>query len=90
MNKQAQELIQIARPLVGEIPLGREDMSAASVAAAIRTKAGNTYTGVCIHVSCGIGFCAEHAAVAEMIQGARDRGRYDRGSRRRLHLVALR
>ena len=49
--------------------LGREDFSAATVAAAIRTTQGNVYTGVCFDVSCGIGFCAEHAAAAEMIKG---------------------
>ena len=69
MDKQVQELIDIARPLLGEIMLGREDMTAATVAAAIRTSTGRIYTGVCIDVSCGIGFCAEHAAVAEMIKG---------------------
>lgn len=27
----------------------------------------NVFTGVCIHLGSGIGFCAEHAAVAAMI-----------------------
>lgn len=67
MNDEIQELIDIARPLVGEIVLGR-GMNAATTAAAIRTKAGNIYTGVCIDLACGIGFCAEHAAVADMIK----------------------
>ena len=49
--------------------LGRPDMSAATVAATVLTKSGRVYTGVCLHVSCGIGFCAEHAAIAEMIKG---------------------
>jgi cytidine deaminase len=62
-------LIDLARPLVGEIILGRPDMSAATVAAAILTTSGHIYTGVCVHLSCGIGFCAEHAAVAEMLKG---------------------
>ena len=62
------DLIALATPLLGELPLGRADMSAATVACAIRSTSGRTYTGVCIHVSCGIGFCAEHAAVAEMIK----------------------
>ena len=69
MNSKIQTLIQLATPLLGELALGRPDMSAATVAAAILSKSGRTYTGVCIHVSCGIGFCAEHAAVAEMIKG---------------------
>jgi cytidine deaminase len=69
MPPNIQLLIDLARPLVGEIILSRPDMSAATVAAAIRTTSGRTYTGICVHVSCGIGFCAEHAAVAEMLKG---------------------
>jgi cytidine deaminase len=69
MDSTMQSLIDLARLLLGEIRLGRSDMSAATVAAAIRSKSGRTYTGVCMHLSCGIGFCAEHAAVAEMIKG---------------------
>lgn len=40
---------------------------AGSVAAALISEKGNIYTGVCIDVSCGMGFCAEHAAIAAMI-----------------------
>ena len=69
MDDTIQSLIDLARPLLGEIKLGRADMSAATVACAIRSASGRTYTGVCVHLSCGIGFCAEHAAVAEMIKG---------------------
>ena len=64
-----QRLVEVALPLLGEMKLGRQDMSAATVSAAVLTKSGRVYTGVCVHVSCGIGFCAEHAAVAEMIKG---------------------
>jgi len=38
------------------------------VGAAILTADGNVYTGICIDVACGIGFCAEHAAIAEMLK----------------------
>src|SRR5688500_18559265 len=68
-NDAMHSLIDLARPLLGEIALGRSDMSAATVACAIRSASGRTYTGVCVHLSCGIGFCAEHAAVAGMIKG---------------------
>lgn len=37
------------------------------VGAAILTKAGNLYTGVCIDSACSMGFCAEHAAAAAMV-----------------------
>lgn len=66
---KVQGLIDIATPLLGEMVLARPDMTAATVAAAILSKSGRVYTGVCLHVSCGIGFCAEHAAIAEMIKG---------------------
>jgi len=68
MNPEHQQLIDAARPLVRNMILGRPDWDAATVAAAIRTPSGNIYTGVCIHLSCGLGFCAEHAAAAEMIK----------------------
>ena len=68
-STEQRTLIAHATPLVGEMTLSRPDMSAASVAAAIRSQSGKIYTGVCVHVSCGIGFCAEHAAVAEMLKG---------------------
>ena len=43
------------------------DSGAGSVAAALLTENGNVYCGVCIDVISGIGFCAEHAAIAAMI-----------------------
>ena len=39
-----------------------------SVGAAIFTTKGNIYTGIDIDVACGIGFCAEHSAIAEMLK----------------------
>lgn len=44
------------------------DCKAGGVAAAILTASGNVYTGICIDTSCSLGFCAEHAAVAEMLK----------------------
>ncbi len=57
-----------ARKHVGAFALSEPAFSAASVAAALVTEAGNLYTGVCFDLACGIGFCAEHAAVAAMLQ----------------------
>lgn len=42
-------------------------MEAGSVAAAILTKAGNIYVGVCIDTACTLGMCAERNAMANMI-----------------------
>lgn len=44
------------------------DCSAASVASVIVSRSGKTYTGVCLEFSCSLGFCAEHAAIAEMLK----------------------
>ena len=46
---------------------------AGQVAAALVTKNGNVYTGVCIDVPCSMGFCAEHAAIAAMITAGENR-----------------
>jgi len=40
---------------------------AGSVAAALLSEKGNVYVGVCIDTCSGMGFCAEHAAIAAMI-----------------------
>ena len=37
------------------------------MACALLSSSGNLYLGVCIDVSSGIGFCAEHSAIAAMI-----------------------
>ena len=41
---------------------------AGSVAALIVTASGRHYTGVCMEFTSGMGFCAEHAAVADMLK----------------------
>jgi cytidine deaminase len=61
------ELIEEAKRVQGSFQL-REDFSAGSVGAALRSASGRIYTGVCIDLACGIGFCAEHSAVAEMLK----------------------
>ena len=62
------DLIKTATELAGEFKPGRTCV-AGEVAAAILTRAGSVYTGICVDASCSIGFCAEHAAVAEMLKG---------------------
>lgn len=44
-----------------------DDCHVASVAAALLSRKNNLYLGVCIDTSCSLGFCAEHAAIAQMI-----------------------
>jgi cytidine deaminase len=44
-----------------------------SVACALVTDKGNIYTGICIDAPSGIGFCAEHAAIAQMVNNGETR-----------------
>jgi len=66
MDAARRELIETARALVTEMNLG-DGNSAGGVGAAIRTVGGNVYTGVCIDLGSGLGFCAEVAAMAQMV-----------------------
>ena len=66
MNNET--LINIARKNVHPITLSMPDLSAATVGCAILAKNGSIYEGVCIDLSCGLGFCAEAAAMAAMIK----------------------
>ena len=61
------ELIATANALVGEFRTS-DDCLAGGVAAAIMTASGRVYTGICVDTQCSMGFCAEHAAVAEMLK----------------------
>ena len=45
-----------------------ENFSAGTVGAALLAGNGKIYTGICLDLACGLGFCAEHAAIAEMIK----------------------
>lgn len=62
------KLIEIAKKLVSPRRLS-PFVQVAGVACALVTDQGNTYTGVCIDADCGIGFCAEHNAIGQMITG---------------------
>jgi cytidine deaminase len=44
-----------------------DSVEAGGVAAALLTKNGNIYTGVCIDTACSLGFCAERNAIGTMI-----------------------
>ena len=66
MNTES--LVAEARKYVGEFSLSASDLTAGSVSCALMTEAGNIYTGICLDMACGIGFCAEHSAIAAMLQ----------------------
>ena len=67
-DADVQELIEAARAVQGTFELTKSEFTAASVGAALRTRSGHVFTGVSIHLACGVGFCAEHAAIAEMVK----------------------
>jgi cytidine deaminase len=60
-------LVQTATQLVGEFKTS-QDCVAGGVAAALISRSGQVYTGICIDTACSLGFCAEHAAIAEMLK----------------------
>ena len=60
------ELIEKAKTVLRPRTLSGEN-TAGDVACALLSSRGNLYLGVCIDVSSGIGFCAEHSAIAAMI-----------------------
>jgi len=67
MPESRSQLIEAAKSVCGAFGL-RDDFVAGSVGAAILSAGGNVYTGVSIDLACGLGFCAEVAAVAEMLK----------------------
>lgn len=62
-----ERLIEEAKKIGGDFQLTKK-RHAGAVTAAILTAKGNIYTGVNLELSCGIGFCAESSAVAEMLK----------------------
>jgi cytidine deaminase len=60
-------LIEIATALARPFAAS-DEVTSATVAAALVTTTGAVYTGVCVETRCSLGFCAEHAAVAEMLK----------------------
>ncbi|MFH1707100.1 MAG: cytidine deaminase [Planctomycetota bacterium] len=67
MEDGLQALIDAARSVCGEFALA-EDFTAGAVGAAILTESGRVYTGICLDLVCGIGFCAEASAAAAMLK----------------------
>ncbi len=57
------EAHQLAKPIKPS-----ELCSAGSVGSVIVSRSGKKYTGICLDFACSLGFCAEHAAIAEMLK----------------------
>ena len=60
-----QALIDRAWAVVKPRRIGQHTSS--DVGCALLAADGQVYVGVCVDVSCGIGFCAEHSAIAAMV-----------------------
>ena len=67
MKDIRKKLIETARAIHKDYKL-REDFTAGGVGAAILSSKGNIYTGICFDLASGLGFCAEVAAIAEMLK----------------------
>jgi len=65
LTKEDKELIKEAGRLVGEKKVSGGVVR--EVGSALITKKGKIFTGANLDLYCGIGFCAEHSAVANMI-----------------------
>ena len=66
------EMIEQAKTVLRPRKLYDEN-TAGDVACALLSENGNLYYGVCIDIGSGIGFCAEHAAIAAMITAGESR-----------------
>ncbi len=65
MSLSNKELIEKAASVLNPTKLG--DFLIGDVGSALVTDKGNVYLGVCMDISSGIGFCAEHSAIAAMV-----------------------
>ncbi|PIZ70953.1 cytidine deaminase [Candidatus Peregrinibacteria bacterium CG_4_10_14_0_2_um_filter_43_11] len=60
-----EKLINLAASVVKSVKMG--DNTSGDVGCALLSDKDNVYTGVCIDTMSGMGFCAEHAAIAAMV-----------------------
>lgn len=66
MNKY--ELYDLAKNLINHMSL-EHDGECGQVGCALESINGNIYTGINIDLACSLGFCAEQAAIANMLKG---------------------
>jgi cytidine deaminase len=65
-------LIKKAKSVVNPRRLS-QTVEVGSVGSALVTSNGNVFVGVCIDAPCGIGFCAEHTAIASIVTAGESR-----------------
>jgi cytidine deaminase len=61
-----EELIERAKSVIRPRKI-KHGFTVGDVGCALVTDKGNVYVGVCIDASSGMGFCAEHSAIAAMV-----------------------
>ena len=61
-----EQLIQKAKSLIRPKEIS-EGVATGDVGCALISEKNNLYLGVSIHACCGVGFCAEHSAIAAMV-----------------------
>jgi cytidine deaminase len=62
----SQELIKSAKS-VARVRKPSKDVSIGDVGCALLTDKNHMFLGKSIHACCGVGFCAEHSAIASMV-----------------------
>ncbi len=67
LDKEFEVLKEVAKKLAGDKVISNY-VRCGHVACALLTDKGNVYTGISINAKCGIGFCAEHSAIADMLK----------------------
>lgn len=72
MDQDFEKLLSEAKKHINRVELNKY-ITYGGVACALVTDKGNIYTGIYIEAKCGIGFCAEHSAIAEMIKNGETR-----------------
>lgn len=67
LDKEFEVLKEVAKKLAGDKVISNY-VRCGHVACALLTDKGDVYTGISINAKCGIGFCAEHSAIADMLK----------------------
>ena len=70
LTNEDKELIKRAKSLVNKRKVSGGVVG--EVGSALKTKKGKIFTGVSLDLYCGIGFCAEHSAISNMISHSDD------------------
>ena len=65
ITNEDKEIIQKAKALVGAKDI--RGGAVKEVGCVLITEKGKMFSGVSLHLACGIGFCAEHTAISQMI-----------------------